>query len=618
MAFGITDEGFVTKRLEDIKTEIEEAAQSIFGPSVDLDARGPFGQFIGMVSEQFADIWELAEQVYNSQYPDTAEGTSLDNVAALTGSVRETPSNSKLTGAILFGTPGTIIPAGSTASVSTNSDAKFDTDQAATIAAGVNSIQRLTFDELPEGGSFTINFDGEVTGALSDTATAGDILTALEALANIEVGDVSVTGDVQSGQVDVEFLANLSGSPQPALLIAVNALTIGEISQITTVADVAGSLDRTTFIIYDQNGSVGVWIDVDDSGSTIPPAALAADRALEVTGVITNDSDSAVAAAIAATLGADPEFSSGAVGAVLTVTDAAQGARVDVAEVDTGFAFLVTQQGRDPGEVPIVITEPQVGALPQITVNLTAQDTGPVQAPAGTLTVIETPVTGWDSITNPTDADPLGENLETDPAFRFRRLEEIAIAGRATIEAIRSQLLLVEGVTAVVVFENDTFITDVDGRPPKVVDIVVENGDDDEIAEKIFDVVAGGIGTIGDVTVVVTDSQGFAQTQKFSRPTPVDIWVEIDVTVDSNEYPADGDDQVQAAIVAYGDALGIGTDVIVHGSDSLECSITGIPGITDVEIRVGKTASPTTDDNVVIEPREVADFDTSRTLVAQL
>lgn len=618
MAFGVTNEGFVVKRQEDIKLELQQAAQSIFGPSVDLDDRGPFGQFIGLISEQYADIWELAEQVYNSQYPDTSEGTSLDNVAAITGSVREKPSNSRVIGAILFGTPGTIIPKGSTASVSTNSDAKFNTDVAATIAPGVNSIQRLDFSELPEDGSFTINFDGQVTAALDHDATAGQIQTALEALTNIEVGDVTVTGDVQSGQVDVEFLGNLAGAPQPALVIAVNALTIGEVSQITCVADVAGNLDRTTFIIYDQNGSVGVWIDIDDSGSTIPPAALAADRALEVTGVATNDSDSAVAAAIAATLGADPEFGGGAGGAVLTVTDQAQGARVDVADVDTGFSFAVTQQGRDAGEVPIVITEPQEGALPQTTVNLTAQETGPVQAPSGTLTVIETPVTGWDSITNPSDADPLGENLETDPAFRFRRLEEIAIAGRATIEAIRSQVLLVEDVTAVVVFENDSFVTDVDGRPPKTVDIVVENGDDTEIAEKIFDVVAGGIATIGDVTEVVTDSQGFAQTIKFSRPTPVSIWVEVDLTVDSNEYPIDGDAQVEAALIAYGDGLGIGRDVVVHGSDSLECSISEIPGITDIVFRVGKTASPTTDDNVVIEPREVADFDTSRTTVTQI
>ena len=68
------------------------------------------------------------------------------------------------------------------------------------------------------------------------------------------------------------------------------------------------------------------------------------------------------------------------------------------------------------------------------------------------------------------------------------------------------------------------------------------------------------------ITEIVTDSQGFAQTIKFSRPTTVDIYVEVDLTVDSNLYPANGDDQVEAAIVAYGDALGIGTDVVVHGS----------------------------------------------------
>jgi uncharacterized phage protein gp47/JayE len=249
---------------------------------------------------------------------------------------------------------------------------------------------------------------------------------------------------------------------------------------------------------------------------------------------------------------------------------------------------------------------------------MTAQSTGPVQAPAGTLTVIETPVTGWTSATNALDADPLGEDLESDAALKLRRLEELAIAGRATTEAIRAKILEIDEVTAALVFENDTWITDVDGRPPKSVDIVVQDGDEDEIAETIFDVVAAGIETIGDIPKTVTDSQGFAQTIKFSRPASVDIYVEFDLTIDSNFYPTDGDDQVKAAVVAWGDALGIGTDVISHGSDSLECSITDIPGITGIVLRVGKVASPPNDNNVDIEPREIADFDTSRITVTQI
>ena len=53
------------------------------------------------------------------------------------------------------------------------------------------------------------------------------------------------------------------------------------------------------------------------------------------------------------------------------------------------------------------------------TVDASSIDTGPIGALSGTLTVIETPITGWDSVTNATDAT-LGANLETDPELRAR------------------------------------------------------------------------------------------------------------------------------------------------------------------------------------------------------
>jgi len=617
MAYGVTPEGFVAKRLEDIKTEIDEKLRATFGKGVDLDERSPFGQFRAIFAEREAAVWELAEQVHNSQYPSTAEGASLDNVVSITGTVRETPTKSRVIGAILYGVEGTVIPAGSTVSVDGNPDAKFDTDTNAEIDAGVSSIQRLTFPTLPEAGTFTLDFAGEVTAALNWDATAAQIQTALENLVNIGPGNVDATGNVQDGQVDIEFIGTLAEEPQTALTISANALTSSEETEISCLGDSSGSLDRTTFVINDQNGSVGVWIDVDDSGSAIPPDALAADRAIEVTGVSTDDSPGNVAAAVAAALTNDPEFSATAVGSVVTANDAAQGSRADAADVDTGFTISTSSQGYDAGSLPITISEPQPGALPQTTVNLTAQEVGSVQAPAGTLTVIETPVTGWDSITNPLDAE-LGKDLEEDNELKLRRLQELAIAGRATTEAIRAKLLELTGVTAVVVFENDSAIVDVDGRPPKSVDIVVENGAEDDIAQEIFDTVAAGIETIGDISKVITDSQNFTHIIKFSRPSPVNIWVEFDISVDSNRYPADGDTRVKNAVVTWGDALGIGTDIVVHGTDSLEASIADIPGITDVEIRVGKTASPTLDDNITIAPREVSAWDTSRVEVNQL
>jgi len=245
---------------------------------------------------------------------------------------------------------------------------------------------------------------------------------------------------------------------------------------------------------------------------------------------------------------------------------------------------------------------------------LIAETEGPVQAIADSLIVIETPISGMDSFINDLDAE-LGSETETDPELKARRDGELQIAGSCTIEAILSELRARELVEAVIVFQNKSAIEDIDGRPPKSLDIVVLGDDEQDLADAIFLVAGGGIETIGDITKTVVDSQGFNQTTKFSRPSSVSIWIEMDLTVDSNFYPVDGDDQVEAALLAYGDLQSVGQDVVVRGSNSLECAINDIPGITDVVTRIGKAVSPTTDDNVIIEPREIADFDSSRTTI---
>lgn len=247
---------------------------------------------------------------------------------------------------------------------------------------------------------------------------------------------------------------------------------------------------------------------------------------------------------------------------------------------------------------------------------LEAETAGPVAALTGTLTVIETPTIGLEDFTNEADAI-VGRLVEEDPALKLRRQQSVQIAGAATIEAIRADIQAVEGVTAVFVFENDMDIPDIDGLPPKTVRVVVQGGDDPEIAEQLFLTKAGGIGTVGLVEEIVTDSQGFTRTIRFDRPSPIDVFFEIDLVVDTSFFPSDGLALVEAAILAYGNALTIGQDIIVFGSSSLSCSIDQIPGITDFDIRVSRDSGPPTiDDNIIISPDEISDWDSSRITAA--
>lgn len=129
-----------------------------------------------------------------------------------------------------------------------------------------------------------------------------------------------------------------------------DSAAVAQVETLTAVADVGGSLDQEGFILYDDAGSVAFWIDVDDSGSTIPAWASAADRAVEITTIATGDAANVVAGKLATAINADSKFSAPAPGAaIVTITHTPAGAR-DAGGADgdsAGFAFATVTEGED-------------------------------------------------------------------------------------------------------------------------------------------------------------------------------------------------------------------------------------------------------------------------------
>lgn len=165
----------------------------------------------------------------------------------------------------------------------------------------------------------------------------------------LETSTVQTVADLGGSLGGTYFdLTDNDGTVRTWLDVAARA----EISTIQTVADSSDSLDGTYVIIYDAAGSVGVWFDVNDNGTTVPAGAAAADRQIEVTGVSTNDTAITVASVLKNALDADGAFSATFSSSTVTVTDAATGARTDIADGDTGFTVAVSQQGLDASSAP--------------------------------------------------------------------------------------------------------------------------------------------------------------------------------------------------------------------------------------------------------------------------
>jgi len=243
-------------------------------------------------------------------------------------------------------------------------------------------------------------------------------------------------------------------------------------------------------------------------------------------------------------------------------------------------------------------------------VQATALEFGPISMLADTITQIDTPLSGWDTVTNDDNAT-LGTNEESDSDLRARRRRSVARDAQAIIDAIRSAIENIDNVTQAVVLENDTDAVDASGLPAHSFQVVVSGGKNIDVADAIWLKKPAGIRAFGDITVEIIDSQGISHDISFSRPTPVVIYVEVTLTT-FPEYPADGDDLIKQAIVDYanGDlvdnrSFGLADNVIYT---RLYTPINSVAGheIDDLQISIASPADGVV--NIPISITQIADF----------
>jgi uncharacterized phage protein gp47/JayE len=442
MTYGLTVTGFVPKTLIDIKLEIEQAQQASFGQSINLAAKSVFGQLNGIMSDRFAELWEVAQEIDASMDPDRATAASLDGVCAFTGTIREKAKKSLVT-ATCTGTGGTVLPAGRIVSVVSTS-VRFDSTTAVTLLTAAPRIP-LTFFPLGQRVRNGSNIYQCVQAGLTD-------------------GGLGPSGTGEA------------------------------------IADGA--------VLWSWVGAGTAYADVE----------------------------------------------------------------------------------------------------------LASQREGPFVALAGTLTIIETPVSGWQNVRNLQDA-VVGNDIESDADLRLRREAELSASGDATVNAIRARVLRVNdgtinAVTDAYVFMNTTMSTDVDGLPPKSVEVLVQGGLDADLRQAIFDSVAAGIETYGAVSGTVTDDSGQVWPVKYSRPTERLVYVTLHVNKDPKVFPVDGETQLKAAqVVKYP----VGKDVTASAAQARAFSV---PGVLDVTAcYIGLSPSPATSVTVTCDKRQIAKFDTSRVVV---
>ncbi len=249
-----------------------------------------------------------------------------------------------------------------------------------------------------------------------------------------------------------------------------------------------------------------------------------------------------------------------------------------------------------------------IGGGGTVEVSMTAIESGSISAAIDTLTVIETPLYGWVSVTNDTAAIE-GENYETDSELRERRTSSVAAGGQNLDDALFGQLLEIDGVLAAEVIDNKTDSVDIYGVPAHSFECIVQVGtsEESEIVAAIWANTPIGILSHGNTTVVIQDAQGYDQDVSYSEPTDIPIYFEMDITVLTDTFPATGEADIKTAIVNYGEeTFSIGDDVIYH---SFFEPINETPGITEIDLYMGLSASPTGTSNISVDRTELSSYD---------
>jgi uncharacterized phage protein gp47/JayE len=245
---------------------------------------------------------------------------------------------------------------------------------------------------------------------------------------------------------------------------------------------------------------------------------------------------------------------------------------------------------------------------------------GAFTLPANALTTMDSSIAGWDSVNNLV-AGAVGHFVETDEELRIRHSSSVRVTGAATVKAIKARLLAeVPSVSYVSIFENRTNSVDAFGLPAHSFETIVAGGTDQAIAEKLFEVKPAGIETFGNTDIQVIDSNGDAQTCSFSRATDKFAWIKVTInSFNTEETLSTGIAQkIKDAVVAFGNTIGIGNDIIIQkffgaiyeatqglGSVTIELALTTLIGDTPTYVST----------NVVVDRVNIAVFDPARVIV---
>ena len=219
------------------------------------------------------------------------------------------------------------------------------------------------------------------------------------------------------------------------------------------------------------------------------------------------------------------------------------------------------------------------------------EEYGKITLPYGIVTKMVNNVTGFTAVTNLLDPT-YGRKQENDIELRQSYIAKSALRSNTMIESIVGELLNnIENVESASGYENDTDYVDSRGLPPHSIEIIVEGGDNSEIAQAILRRKAGGIQTYGSIEVGVPGVYGDTIPVRFNRPDYLYTWLKVVLHGDKSQLPTNYASLTIQALISDGAEFVAGTNLLTQLlNDGI---YDAVAGLTYVEIYTAYGTSST-------------------------
>lgn len=260
--------------------------------------------------------------------------------------------------------------------------------------------------------------------------------------------------------------------------------------------------------------------------------------------------------------------------------------------VDENKALLIIEAVAPNTQHTLVLSENMTTETVTSVITFGTTEVGDILIPDNAITEIVKADSGLFSVTNPCGY-VAGSKEESDPEFRKSYTDKIFNRSSMMLESIRSAILNnVQGVVSVAPYENTMNIEDDYGRPPHSIEIVVDGGDETQIAQQILAYKAGGISTYGDVVVNIAGVYDEDIPIRFNRPETIYIWIKLDIAFKSNEnVPSNYVELLKDSILENIGSLDAGQDVVPQ--EFMSELYKSCTGISYIDISVASTHEST-------------------------